>query len=70
MREKIIKSFKETTEQLFSVSDIEVELTRPEEKFGDYATNLALKLSKELNMPPREIADKIQQYLSDISPSS
>ena len=68
MREKIIKSFKETTEQLFSVSDIEVELTRPEEKFGDYATNLALKLSKELNMPPREIADKIQQYLSEYKP--
>jgi len=68
MREKIIKSFKETTEQLFSVSDIEVELTRPEEKFGDYTTNLALKLSKELNMPPREIADKIQQYLSEYKP--
>jgi len=68
MREKIIKSFKETTEQLFSVSDIEVELTRPEEKFGDYATNLALKLSKELNMPPREIANKIQQYLSEYKP--
>ena len=68
MREKIIKSFKETTEQLFSVSDIEVELTTPEEKFGDYATNLALKLSKELNMPPREIADKIQQYLSEYKP--
>ena len=68
MREKIIKSFKETTEQLFSVSDIEVELTRPEEKFGDYATNLALKLSKELDMPPREIADKIQQYLSEYKP--
>ncbi len=68
MREKIIKSFKETTEQLFSVSDIEVELTRPEEKFGDYATNLALKLSKELNMPPREIAVKIQQYLSEYKP--
>jgi len=68
MREKIIKSFKETTEQLFSVSDIEVELSRPEEKFGDYSTNLALKLSKELNMPPREIADKIQHYLSEYKP--
>lgn len=68
MREKIIKSFIETTEKLFSISNIDVELTRPEEKFGDYATNLALKLSKELNMSPRDIADKIQKHLTEYKP--
>jgi arginyl-tRNA synthetase len=40
-------------------SDIRVELTRPNEKFGDYATNVALQLAKKLNENPREMAEQI-----------
>jgi arginyl-tRNA synthetase len=43
---------------LFSIA-VHVELTRPEEKFGDYATNVALQLSKQLSKPPREIAEQL-----------
>jgi arginyl-tRNA synthetase len=34
-------------------------LTRPEEQFGDYATNAALKLAKQLGKSPREIAETL-----------
>ncbi len=42
---------------------VDVELTRSEEQFGDYATNVALRLAKELNANPREIAEKIASKL-------
>lgn len=38
---------------------IEVILTRPDPQFGDYATSVALQLSKELSKNPREIAEQI-----------
>lgn len=37
----------------------EVELTRPEEQFGDFATNVALKLAKDLGQNPRAIAEAL-----------
>lgn len=43
---------------------VEVELTRTEEKFGDYATNVALRLSKQLGKNPREIATQIAAELN------
>ncbi len=54
--------------ELFGV-DIAIELTRPEEQFGDYATNAALQLAKQLGKNPPEIAEvlavKIREKLSD-----
>jgi arginyl-tRNA synthetase len=44
--------------ELFDV-EMPVELTRPEEQFGDYATNIALRLSKQAGKPPREIAEAL-----------
>lgn len=38
---------------------VEVVLTRPEEQFGDYATNVALQLSKKVGKNPREVAEAI-----------
>lgn len=56
--------------------DIEVEagVTRPDEQFGDYATNVALPLAKQVGKNPREIAQAItdelknkgSDYLSDV----
>lgn len=40
-------------------SSAPVELTRPKQQFGDYATNVALKLSRELGRDPREAAQKV-----------
>lgn len=44
-------------------ADVEVELTRPDEQFGDYATSVALQLAKQLNKNPREVAEQIATKL-------
>jgi len=43
--------------------DVEVTLTRPEPQFGDYATNVALQISKQLSQNPRDIAAQIAEQL-------
>ena len=43
---------------------VEPELTRPDEQFGDYATNIALKLTKELNKDSREIAEALTKNIA------
>ena len=57
-----------TVADLFGV-DVDVELTRPDEQFGDYATNVALQLSKQVGKNPREIAEalavKIRENLGE-----
>lgn len=42
---------------------VAVELTVPDEQFGDYATNIALQLSKKLGQNPREVASQIVDAL-------
>ena len=43
--------------------DVSVQLTRPDSKFGDFATNAALQLAKPLGKNPREIAEAIAEEL-------
>ena len=53
--------------------DVDVVLTRPDAKFGDYATNVALQLAKPLARNPREIAEEkeaVEQYGSSDSGAS
>lgn len=60
---------------LFDVHDGTVDITIPESQFGDFATNIALKLSKRLQANPQDIAAKIKdslqaqnfEWLADIS---
>lgn len=42
---------------------VEVELTRPEESFGDFSTNVALKLAGKLQKSPRDVAQAIADRL-------
>jgi len=42
---------------------VEPELTRPEEQFGDFSTNVALQLAKKNGKKPQEIAAKIVDEL-------
>ena len=42
---------------------VDVQLTRPDPKFGDFATNAALQLAKPLCKNPREIAEAIAEEL-------
>lgn len=49
------------------VFDVEVaaELTRPDEQFGDYATNVALQLAGRLKRNPREVAEELAAKLRE-----
>ena len=52
----------QVVKQLFD-QDVSVQLTRPDPKFGDFATNVALQLAKPLERNPREIAQMIAENL-------
>ncbi len=44
---------------------VQVELTRPEEQFGDYATNVALQLAKQVGQNPRDVAEQLTEKLRE-----
>lgn len=54
-----------TVEKLFNQS-LEAELDRPDQKFGDYSTNVALKLAGTLGKKPAEIAAAIASELEKL----
>ena len=60
--EELKKLFQTIVQDLFEISE-EVEIFRPEYKFGDYSTNIALKLSKKLRNSPSVIAEEIKTYI-------
>lgn len=45
------------------VEDLSVELARPDPKFGDYSTNIAMRLAGMLHRAPRDIAGEIKEQL-------
>jgi arginyl-tRNA synthetase len=45
--------------------DLQVNVSRPDPQFGDYATNVALQLAKPLAKNPREIAEEIAAKLRE-----
>jgi len=68
MRQDLESAIQHVSEELFGVS-VEPVLTRPDEQFGDYATNVALQLAGKLDQKPREVADalaeKLREHLGD-----
>lgn len=62
MNEEIKTQIEGACLQLFG-EKVEVELSRPEEKFGDFSTNVALKLAGKLGKNPRELAKQIVEKL-------
>ncbi len=64
--QEIIKNIQDVVKELFG-EQVEAELTRTDEQFGDYATNVALRLSKKVGQNPREVAAKIVEKLQDES---
>jgi arginyl-tRNA synthetase len=52
--------------ELYGV-ECEVELSRPEERFGDYASNVAMQLAPQLSKNPRELAEALSAKLSEYS---
>lgn len=61
---EIVQSVQQACKALFRI-DVDPILTRPEEKFGDYSTNIALQISRQVGKNPRELADVIAGYLRD-----
>ncbi len=63
----LIKKITEALRQVSSglnLQDTQVILSIPDdERFGDLSSNIAMQLSKQLKMPPRQIADKIVSFL-------
>ncbi|HET9788402.1 MAG TPA: arginine--tRNA ligase, partial [Pyrinomonadaceae bacterium] len=51
-------------QDVFNVT-LKPELTRPDEQFGDYATNAAMQLARQLGRNPREIAEELAAALRD-----
>jgi len=45
--------------------DVEVQLSRPDPQFGDYATNIALQLAGRLQKNPRDIAEELATALRE-----
>lgn len=45
-------------------ADITPELSRPDEQFGDFATNVALRLAGKLGKKPRDIADALAEKIA------
>lgn len=63
--EEIKKAIQATAKKLFD-TQIEPQLSRPEEKFGDYATNAALQLAKQAAKAPQEIARMLSEELKQL----
>ncbi len=49
---------------MYSV-DVQPELTRPDEQFGDYATNVAMQLAGRLRRSPRDVAEELVVALKE-----
>ena len=64
MKHELEQQVAAAVQELFGVA-ARVELTRPEEQFGDYATNVALQLSKQLGKNPREIGETLAAKLHE-----
>jgi arginyl-tRNA synthetase len=62
MKSDVEQLIAEVVRELYG-QDVPVELTRPEEQFGDFATNIALQLAKTVGKNPREIADELAASL-------
>src|SRR5581483_7395873 len=65
MREELAGVLNQAIKELFHV-EIEAELTRPEEQFGDYSTNVALQLAGHTSKSPKEVAEALADKLQSI----
>jgi arginyl-tRNA synthetase len=64
--QELKQAVKAACQKLFD-SQIEPEITRPDEQFGDYATNVALQLAKQAAATPRQIAEKLVSELQSLT---
>lgn len=58
MKQELEQVVADVVRELYGV-ETTLELTRPDEQFGDFATNVALQLSKQVGKNPREIGETL-----------
>jgi arginyl-tRNA synthetase len=63
--QELRSAIKDAAKKLFD-ADIEPELSRPDEQFGDYATNAALQLAKKAAATPQQIAKQLVDELQNL----
>ncbi len=64
MQEELKRAIRAVVKDLFTLDDT-VELTRPAEQFGDFASNIALKIAAKTGQQPLEVAKAIITKLKD-----
>jgi len=62
--DKAAQTIRDTVKQFFDV-DQDIQLSRPDSQFGDFATNIAMQLAKLLGKNPREIAEQLAEKLRE-----
>ena len=62
MNKGLVSRIEKVCEKLFGIN-IDAEVFRPAEQFGDFSTNAALKLAREAGKNPRELAQAIAEEL-------
>ena len=65
MRSELESVIAEACQAVFGV-EAKAQLTRPEEQFGDYSTNVALQLASKLDKQPRTIAESLVAKLRNM----
>lgn len=58
----VILAIKTVVQDLFGI-DLDVQLTRPDPQFGDFATNIAMQIAKSQSKNPRDIAQQLVDAL-------
>lgn len=58
----ISEELQKVIKKVFDI-DVEVDLTRPQEQFGDFSTNVALQLAGKLGKKPQDVADELAKSL-------
>jgi arginyl-tRNA synthetase len=67
MKQEIQAVIDQAVQELFGQT-VGVSLTRPDEQFGDYATNVALQLAKPTGKNPRDIAEQLAAQIRERLP--
>jgi arginyl-tRNA synthetase len=62
MKDELAAAIALAITELFNVT-VSVELSRPDEQFGDFATNVALQLTKLVGQNPHAIAERLKPKL-------
>jgi arginyl-tRNA synthetase len=65
MQRAVTECLKETIRTSYGL-EIEPVLTRPEPQFGDFATNVALQLAKQLGKKPQEVANHLADAVREL----